>query len=163
LERKVSALKDPQAILTAIIVAALAFSVTASVALNLLTTSKTVTSGGTITVKASADLSIYTDTACTQTATFVDWGKLKPGDTATKTIYIKNVGNTNIELGLATTDWSPPQANPAINLTWDKEGDMLTPSNAVAATLTLTVSASISSSITTFSFNIKITGTAPAQ
>ena len=47
---------------------------------------QTVPAGGTITSIQSVDVSIYADSACTQTVSFVDWGALKPGDSTTKTI-----------------------------------------------------------------------------
>lgn len=130
-------------------------------ALSALSSSKTVPSGGTLTpVQSTINLGIYTDNACTQNASFVDWGALKPGDNTTKTIWIKNVGNTNATLSVSATNWSPPNAYPAISLSWNQEGKAIAPNEVIQATLTLSVSASINSSITAFNFDIRITGIA---
>jgi uncharacterized repeat protein (TIGR01451 family) len=106
------------------------------------------------------NLGVYKDSACTQTATAIDWGTLAPGSTATYTLYVKNTGNARETLSLSTTDWSPSAAAQYITVTWNQNGASLNKNDVVQATLTLTVSLSIDSSITSFSNSIIITGTA---
>jgi hypothetical protein len=103
-------------------------------------------------------IGVYSDSACTQPLTSINWGTILPGGSVTRTIYIKNMNTTQITLSMTKTDWNPARANGPITLTWDKEGTTLTANQIATATLTLNVSPSINS-ITTFRFNIVITGT----
>ena len=129
-------------------------------AAGVLSSSQTVRTAGTLTtIQTSVNIGVYSDSACSQNASFVDWGSLKPGDTTTKTVWVKNAGTANATISMATNTWSPTNAGQSISLTWNQEGKVLAPNQVVQATLTLTVSPSISSSITSFSFNIQITGT----
>jgi hypothetical protein len=121
----------------------------------LLSVSQTVSSSGTVT---AVNVGVYSDSACTLTLTSIDWGTISPGNSVTRTIYVKNTGNTQITLSMTTTSWNPSSADGPITLTWDKESSTLTVGESTAATLTLSVSSSISG-ITTFSVNIVITGT----
>jgi hypothetical protein len=121
----------------------------------LLSVSQTVSSTGSIT---TVNVGVYSDSGCTQTLTSIDWGTISPGNTVTRTIYVKNTGNTQITLSMTTNGWSPTSANGPITLTWNREGTTLTVGQSTAATFTLTVSSSISG-ITSFSVNIVVTGT----
>jgi hypothetical protein len=155
------AFKKSSAIFVTLIVSAVALAIATSGALSAPSTSQNVPSGGTLTsVEASVNLGIYTNAVCTQNASFVDWGALETGESTTKVIWIKNLGNTDATLSISATDWVPANADPAINLSWNQEGRTLSPREVVQATLTLTVSESIDSSITSFNFNIRVTGTA---
>jgi hypothetical protein len=120
-----------------------------------LVSSKTVPSSGII---ATANLGVYSDSACTQSLTSIDWGTISPGGSATRTIYVKNLGTAEVTLSLTKTNWNPASANGPITLTWNRGGTVLTASQVATATLTLGVSSSISG-ITAFSVNIVITGT----
>lgn len=129
-------------------------------AAGVLSSSQTVRTAGTLTtVQTSVNIGVYSNSACSQNASVVDWGSLGPGDTTTKTVWVKNAGTANATLSMATDTWLPTNADQSISLTWNQEGKVLAPNQVVQATLTLTVSSSISSSITSFSFNIQITGT----
>ena len=122
------AFKKTSTILIALIAAAITLSIATSGALIALSSSQTVPSGGTLTpVQSSINLGIYANSACTQNASFVDWGTLKPGDNTTKTVWIKNLGNANATLSVSATNWSPPNAYPDISLSWNKEGRALAP------------------------------------
>jgi hypothetical protein len=118
---------------------------------------RTVPSSGQI--QSSPDIGIYSNSACTQNATTIDWGTLQRGLSTSRTIYIKNTGPTNTVLTLSTTSWNPTYASSAITLTWNLDGRTLAPDEVVQATLTLAVSSTINASITSFSFNVQITGT----
>jgi hypothetical protein len=136
----------------AIVIVGLVLTVTTA---GLLSVSQSVSSSGTVT---AVNVGVYSDSACTQTLTSINWGTIAPGGSVTSTIYVKNTGNVQITLSMTKTNWNPPGADGPITLTWNKEATTLSAGASTAATLTLTVSSSISG-ITTFSVNIVITGT----
>ncbi len=105
------------------------------------------------------NIGVYNDQALTQSALSIDWGTLTPGTSVTRTLYIKNLGNTRVTLNLATTNWTPTTANRLLTLTWNLEGTLLTANQATMATLTLYVSPMVNG-ITTFDMDVVISGTA---
>ena len=122
-----------------------------------ITTSKTLNSSGSITV--SANLGVYSDSACTTSLSSFSWGSLTPGASKTQTVYIKNTGSgVSLTLNMTTSNWSPSGANGPITVSWNKEGTTLSPGQSTQATITLTVSSSIVD-ITEFSVQIAIKGT----
>jgi hypothetical protein len=138
----------------ALVIIGLALSLTTFA---IITTTQTVSSTGA--VSTSANLGVYSDSACTTSLGSVSWGTLTPGGTITKTIYVKNTGSgLSLTLNMTTSSWSPASANGPITITWNREGTRLTPGQSTTATLTLTVSSSIVD-ITNFSVKINITGT----
>ena len=120
-----------------------------------LVSSQTVPSGGTIT---AVNVGVYSNSACTQNCTSINWGTLAPGNSTTQTIYVKNTGTVPVTLSMATANWSPSNANAYLSVTWNRDSYVLAAGSSVSAKLTLTASAS-AGSITTFNFNIVITGT----
>jgi hypothetical protein len=56
-----------------------------------LTTSNNLHSTGS--VKATANLGLYSDSACQTPLTSIDWGIPSPGTSVTRVIYIKNTGS----------------------------------------------------------------------
>ncbi|MDD4326515.1 MAG: hypothetical protein PHC63_08845 [Candidatus Bathyarchaeota archaeon] len=110
-------------------------------------------------VVTTVDLDVYTDAQATTKCTNINWGTLNPGDTATKTIYIKNTGNVAQILSMGANSWSPESASSVLTLTWNKEDYNLAAGAIVSATLTLQV-APQTGSLSTFSLNIVISGTA---
>jgi len=122
-----------------------------------LSVSQTVSSSGTVNV-TTVNVGVYSDQACTQTLTTIDWGAIAPGDSVTRTIYVKNTGNTQISLSMTKANWSPTSANGPVTLTWNRETTTLSAGQSTSAALVLSVSSSISG-ITTFGVNIVITGT----
>ncbi len=139
----------------AIIVAILGLTITVA---GLLSTSRTISSSGTIT---TVNLSVFSDSACTQNLTSINWGQTTPGNNATTTIYIENTSNTQITLSMTTSSWNPSTSNSYMTITWNKEGSTLNVGNTTAAVLTLTVYSNITG-ITSFSVNIILTGTSVA-
>jgi hypothetical protein len=122
-----------------------------------LSVSQNVSSSGSITV--SANLGIYSDSACQNSLTTINWGTLNPGGNITRTICIKNTGmGASLTLSMATSGWNPTNANGLITITWNQEGKRLAPSQSTLAVLTLTVSPTIAD-ITNFSVQISIAGT----
>jgi hypothetical protein len=136
-----------------IAIAVLGIALTLTTA-GLLSVTQLVSSSGTIT---TVNVGVYSDSACTQNLTSINWGTVSPGGSVTKTIYVKNTGSVQITLSMTETNWSPTSANGPITITWNKEGTTLTAGATATATLTLSVSSGISG-ITTFSVNIVIAG-----
>ncbi len=120
-----------------------------------LVASVTVRSSG---VLASANLGVYSDSAATQGVGSVDWGTVAPGGSVSRTIYVKNVGTTQVTLSLSVTNWNPVSANGPVAVSWNREGTTLTAGQVTAATLTLSVS-STASGFSSFSVDAVITGT----
>jgi hypothetical protein len=113
--------------------------------------------GGNIT--STIDIRVYNDPDATIICTTIDWGNLNSGDTATKTIYIKNMGNISETLSMTATNWTPSTATQSLYLTWNQEGAVLAAGEVVPATIILKI-ASDTGDISDFSFNMVISGTA---
>jgi hypothetical protein len=121
----------------------------------LLISSQTLQSNGTVT---AINVGVYSDSGCTQNCTSINWGSIAPGNSTTRTIYVKNTGTIPMTLSMTTGSWVPSNANTYISLSWNREGTVLTANQSISATLTLSASSS-AGNITSFSFNIIITGT----
>ena len=110
-------------------------------------------------VTASVNLGVYLDNTATQEVTSIDWGVVYPDDQAQQLIYIQNVGNVNCQLLLNTSDWTPPEAQHLIIVTWDYNGTRIEPSTILQVTLSLNTSAQLGN-IEQFDFKIIITSIA---
>ena len=88
----------------------------------------------------------------------IDWGILTPGSEEKATVFTRNEGNTEITLHLATENWNPESAEEYIALSWDYDGDPISPEQVIEITLSLYVSESIEG-ITHFTFDIVIMAT----
>jgi hypothetical protein len=120
----------------------------------LLMSSQTLQSSGTVT---AVNIGVYSDSSCTQNCTSIDWGTIAPGNSTTRTIYIKNIGTIPMTLSMTIGSWVPSNANTYISLSWNRGGTVLSAGQSTSATLTLSASSS-AGNITSFSFNIIITG-----
>ena len=127
--------------------------VTSSYAFGLLTNQRTVDTTG---ILNSVDIGVYSDAACTQNKTTINWGGCNPGDNKTAALYIKNLGTNGFTLSTQTLNWNPSTASQYFTLSSNYGGQTLTPGQVLPVTLTLRVSRSISDQITTFSFSIAI-------
>lgn len=103
-------------------------------------------------------LEVYWDQECSQPCTLIDWGKLYPGESATKTVYIKLGGNTPATLSFSVGDWCPPEAATYITVSWNYGGQIVNPNSVLPVEFTLSVSPDITA-IETFEFTITITAT----
>jgi len=101
---------------------------------------------------------VYSDSACTQKVTSINWQTLVPGETKTITIYVKNEGSTRIALSMSVGNWTPSTAANYINVTWNRQDSSLDAGASFSATFILSVSQAISG-ITSFTFDITIVGT----
>ena len=86
----------------------------------------------------------------------IDWGILAPGSETKVTVFMRNEGNTEITLHLSTENWNPESAPQYISLSWDYDGNRISPEQIIQTTLSLYVSESIEG-ITHFTFDIIIT------
>jgi len=102
-------------------------------------------------------LEIFYDSECTNPVSSIDWGQVEPGDTSNATVYVKNLGDTGVNLYLNTQNWDPSEASQYISLDWNYTGVVLEPGERIPVQLTLTVSES-ATGITDFSFEIVVTG-----
>jgi len=121
-----------------------------------ISTSQSVQLNGQVTT--SANLGVYSNSACTTPLSSINWGTLPVGGNITQTIYIKNTGvGLSLALNMGTSNWSPASADGPIILTWNQGGTRLQPGQSIAANLTLTVSPTITD-VTNFNVQINITG-----
>ena len=139
-------------VVMALVAIALFLTVTTA---GLLSVNQTVPSTGIVT---TVNVGVYSDSACTQNLTNIAWGNISPGNSTTRTIYVKNTGSNRITLAMTKDNWNPATANGPIVLNWNREATQLSPGQSTTAILTLTVLPTITG-ITNFSFNIIITGT----
>jgi hypothetical protein len=105
----------------------------------------------------AVNVGVYSDSACTQNLTSISWGNVHPGESVSRTIYVKNTGTAPITLSLSMSGWNPAVANGPITIAWDREGTTLNSGQSVAATIVLSVSSGISG-ITDFSVNMIVSG-----
>jgi hypothetical protein len=119
-----------------------------------LITTQTLQSNGTMT---TINVGVYSDSACTQNLTSISWGSIYPGNSTTRTIYVKNTGTLPVTLTMTTGSWVPTTASSVLTLTWNRQNTVLNAGQSISATLTLSV-ASSTGNLTDFSFNIIITG-----
>lgn len=125
-----------------------------AVAFALYTVHKRITGTGTI---KTLGIEVYAEPECLTPVTNIDWGLLEPGQTAQKTVYVKNVGNAPVTLTMTTQEWSPSVASQYISVVWNLENAQLQPNNVMQAIFTLTVAVDIQD-VTDFSFTIVLQG-----
>jgi hypothetical protein len=107
----------------------------------------------------SSNLRVYSDSACTQPLTTINWGSISPGGTTAQIMYIKNIETVAaVTLNMTTSNWNPKESNGPIIVTWDREGTILSPGQSIEAIITLAVSPDISN-IVNFTVQISIAGT----
>jgi len=99
---------------------------------------------------------IYQYQNCTSPVSSFNWGTLDPGASVSKTVYIKNEGNSPATLSMALSNWNPAGASSYMTLTWNYDGQTLSVNQVLQVQFTLSVSSSISG-ISSFSFDITIT------
>ncbi|MGB8780559.1 MAG: hypothetical protein WCD81_07920 [Candidatus Bathyarchaeia archaeon] len=110
---------------------------------------------GTIT---AVGVGVFSDAACTQNVTSVNWGILTPGSITNYQTYIKSTSNIPITLSLGTDSWNPASAPTYITLSWSySAGVVIQPNASLPVSLTLTVSSTVTG-FTSFTFDIDITG-----
>ena len=146
-----AAQKISSVVIVAITLAGMLLTVTAA---GVITVNEALPTRGTI---SSINVGLYSDSGCTQKLASIYWGDISPGEIATQTIYVKNVGNTQLTLKMTENNWNPSEANGPITINWDREDTIINAGQSLQAVLTLSVSSTISG-ITDFSVDIVITG-----
>ena len=137
------------------IYALIASVVAATFVMALLTTQKTIS--GTGAMKA-VGVGVYWDLSCTNATSSLNFGLLESGESKNFTLYLKNSGNSPLTLSMTTQNWNPSTASSYMTLTWNREGQQVSPGQVIQFVITLSVSPSVTG-ISSFSFDTKITGT----
>ena len=150
----VASTKTAKLIVIALTLTALTLAATTLAAINV---NRDIISSGNITT--TPNINVYSDSACTQNLTTINWGSIEAGSNASKTIYVKNTGTGILTLSLATSDWNPTGASTYLTINWNKAGTHLSAGESTSAVLTLTVASNITG-ITTFSNTITVRGSA---
>jgi archaellum component FlaG (FlaF/FlaG flagellin family) len=146
-------IKDPKILALVLTIAAVA---TTTLTYAAITVTQDVNSSGTITT--SPNIGVYSDSACHNNLTSIDWGSVAAGENVSQTIYVKNTGTGIMTLSLTVSGWTPSGADTYLTISWDQQGTQLSAGQSVAATITLSASAS-TVGITSFGNSIAITGT----
>lgn len=110
------------------------------------------------TIITSKNLSIYEDSECIFECTGISWGTINTGESISKTIFIKNTGNSKVTLSMSTSVWSSNDAQLALTLSWNRNNFSLQSGKIISAIITLTASEEVTK-ILDFSFTITISGT----
>jgi len=142
-----------QSILGAILAVGLA-SVNVSSIYGLFATAFPVSGG----VLGSADIEVYWEDQCVNKISSIDWGRVGRGAEKSVTVYVKNTGNVPLTLSEDTGNWSPPEAETYLALTWTYGGEPVQPNEVLPVTFTLSVSQS-ETEVTAFRFDTYVTGT----
>ncbi|MEM2104483.1 MAG: hypothetical protein QW717_06305 [Candidatus Bathyarchaeia archaeon] len=137
---------------TIMVIAFLGMFVTA---LGALTATQTLKNSATI--SATVGLGVYSNSACTEKLTSINWGTLTPGTSTAKTIYIKNEGTASIILSYVVGNWTPSAAN-VITVSCNFQSQTLSSGSITSATITITVPQNIQG-VTSFSFDLAVKGT----
>lgn len=117
----------------------------------------TFSNSGSIQIQTTTGIGVYSNVQCTSVLTSLPWGTLSPGQSNSITCYIKNEGNTETTLSLATNNWNPTAAQTYLAVNWNYNSAAISPGQTVAVTLTLSVDPNIQG-VETFSFEVTIIG-----
>ena len=103
-------------------------------------------------------LGVYSDPACTSRILLIDWGTLSPGDVGKRIVYLRNEGDSPVDLTLSTSNWNPPLAEQYLTLSWNYTTTIRV-DDVVCIEFSLAVSSSLTkdSGITAFSLDLIIT------
>lgn len=120
-----------------------------------LTTKVSFPSSGSI---KSVGLGVYSDRWCRFTLSTLEFGELDPGSSQSFTLYLKNVGNSELTLSMTSENWNPVNAPDYMLLSWNRDGYTIDPGESVSCEITLSISNSIQG-IDAFSLDIVLAGT----
>lgn len=104
------------------------------------------------------DIGAFADPQATVNVTNIDWGKPTPGSNATALVYIKNTGNSPMNVTYSVDNWAPTNAQNYMRISWDRTNQFnLTESQVVPITFTLQLHSNCTG-ITIFSMRIIVKG-----
>ena len=106
----------------------------------------------------SINVVVYSDSSCKVNCTSLDWGNISPDGVVTKTIYVKNTGDSRVSLSLTASNWSPSRAESLLELSWNLGKRSIAAGKVVPAELTLSAASNLGS-LASFNFTISIVGT----
>ena len=121
----------------------------------LLTIQKNIQGSGSI---KGVGLGVYWDPQCENATSSIAFGLLDPGSYKDFTLYLKNEGNTVLILNMTSKNWNPIEAANYMSLTWNREGQQVSPDQVISFAIRLSVSSNIQD-ISSFSLDITISGT----
>lgn len=67
----------------------------------------------------TVNTTIYETAECLHGLTSIDWGFVGAGSSTSVTVYVRNAGNTDVRLFLATDQWYPEYAQTYNHVDWD--------------------------------------------
>ena len=142
---------------TALVVAGIlaTLAATAGLTVGLLGSQVNVSNTG---VFSTANIGVYTNAQCTQNLTSIAWGNVRAGQSYTKTGYIKNNGNLRMTLTMSTCNWNPSSLSSVFGISWNYNGEKLTPNKVLATTWTLSIPSN-ATGCDAFSFDMIVIGT----
>jgi len=85
----------------------------------------------------STGVGAFSDTACTHNLTELNWGTIYAGDNKTLNLFLRNEGNTNINLSYTYGNWTPAKATNIFTLEWSYTGIVLGPNSVYGLSFTL--------------------------
>lgn len=103
-------------------------------------------------------LGVYWDPECTNATSSLEFGLLTPGSSKDFDLYLRNEGDLDLNLSMTSENWDPSNATDYLTLTWNREGQQISPDEVIACVITLSVSEDIQG-ISSFSLDIIVSGT----
>lgn len=104
------------------------------------------------------NIGVFADPEATVKLTTIDWGKPSPNTNSTALIYIKNTGNSPMNVTYSVDSWIPTTAQNYMRINWNRPNQFnLTESQVVPITFTLQVHSNCTG-ITNFSMRIVVKG-----
>lgn len=113
---------------------------------------------------SSAQINVYSNYNCSTKVSSLDWGMLNPDSSKNLSCYIKNEGNVQVTLNVATSNWVFKDENGTLLsgdykqyflFSWNGNATVLQQNQIFNATFTLFVSLNIQD-VRTFGFDINI-------
>ena len=139
-------------VLGVLALAALALSVAGAFAI--LRTQKTL--GGMGTIK-SIGVNVYWDQQCTNVTDSLNFGEMEPDSSKNFTLHLRNEGNIPLTLSMTSENWNPSNATSYMLLTWNREGEQVSPDEVLEFVVALSVFQNVTG-INSFSLDIVIAG-----
>lgn len=100
---------------------------------------------------------VFWDANSTSEVSSINWGIIEPDSSENVTVYIRNEGNSAVNLTMYVSNWNPSNASNYMVLSWDYAGQVIDAGEVLQVTFNLAVSTEIQG-ITSFSFDIVIVG-----